>query len=119
MSAIMLTTSKLEAILKIYRCSLKTVQRGRGVRGGQGERGERGRWETNGASNQVVKRGEGRGKQVNNILFPTAMYSTPVDLSFSYLRSAVEASLDIKKDQVDPNSYLLSYFLRCETDERK
>ena len=31
------------------------------------------------------------------------MYSTPVDLSFSYLRSAVEASLDIKKDQVDPN----------------
>ncbi len=32
------------------------------------------------------------------------MYSTPVDLSFSYLRSAVEASLDIKKDQVDPNN---------------
>ena len=31
------------------------------------------------------------------------MYSTPVDLSFSYLLSAVEASLDIKKDQVDPN----------------
>jgi hypothetical protein len=31
------------------------------------------------------------------------MYSTPVDLSFSYLRSAVEASLDIKKNQVDPN----------------
>jgi hypothetical protein len=31
------------------------------------------------------------------------VYSTPVDLSFSYLRSAVEASLDIKKDQVDPN----------------
>ncbi len=31
------------------------------------------------------------------------MYSTPVDLSFAYLRSAVEASLDIKKDQVDPN----------------
>jgi hypothetical protein len=29
------------------------------------------------------------------------MYSTPVDLSFSYLRFAVEASLDIKKDQVD------------------
>ena len=29
------------------------------------------------------------------------MYSTPVDLSFSYLRSAVEASLNIKKDQVD------------------
>ncbi len=25
------------------------------------------------------------------------MYSTPVDLSFSYLRSAVEACLDIKK----------------------
>jgi hypothetical protein len=34
------------------------------------------------------------------------MYSTPVDLSFSYLRSAVEASLDIKKDQVDPNTPL-------------
>ncbi len=30
------------------------------------------------------------------------MNSTPVDLSFSYLRSAVEASLDIKKDQVEP-----------------
>ncbi len=25
------------------------------------------------------------------------MYSTPVDLSFSYLRSAVEGFLDIKK----------------------
>ncbi len=34
------------------------------------------------------------------------MYSTPVDLSFSYLRSAVEASLDIKKVQVEPNSNL-------------
>jgi hypothetical protein len=32
------------------------------------------------------------------------MYSTPVDLSFSYLHSAVEASLDTKKDQVDSNS---------------
>ncbi len=32
------------------------------------------------------------------------MYSTPVDLSFSYLRSAVEASLDIIKDQVEPNN---------------
>ncbi len=31
------------------------------------------------------------------------MYSTPVDLSFSYLHSAVEASLDIKKDQVEQN----------------
>ncbi len=31
------------------------------------------------------------------------MYSTPVDLSFSYHRSAVEASLDIKKVQVEPN----------------
>jgi hypothetical protein len=65
-SAIILTTSKLEAILKIYCCSLKTVQRGRGVRG--------------------------------------AMYSTPVDLSFSYLRSAMEASLEIK-NQVDPNNH--------------
>ncbi len=32
------------------------------------------------------------------------MYSTPVDLSFSCLRSAVEASLDIKKVQVEPNN---------------
>ena len=31
------------------------------------------------------------------------MYSTHVDLSFSYLRSAVEASLDIKKVQMEPN----------------
>ena len=31
------------------------------------------------------------------------MYSTPIDLSFSYLRSAVEASLDIKKVQIEPN----------------
>jgi hypothetical protein len=31
------------------------------------------------------------------------MYSTPADLSSSYLRSAVEASLDIKKVQVEPN----------------
>ncbi len=31
------------------------------------------------------------------------MYSTQVDLSFSYLRSAVEASLDIKKVQMEPN----------------
>ena len=35
------------------------------------------------------------------------MYSTPIDLSVSYLRSAVEASLDIKKDQVDPNKHVL------------
>ncbi len=31
------------------------------------------------------------------------MYSTPIDLSFSYLRSAAEASLDIKKVQMEPN----------------
>ncbi len=37
------------------------------------------------------------------------MYSTPVDLSFSYLRSAVEASLDIKKVQVEPNIYCMWY----------
>ncbi len=37
-------------------------------------------------------------------MFRTAlMYITPVDLSFSYLLSAVEASLNIKKDQVYPN----------------
>ncbi len=33
------------------------------------------------------------------------MYSTPVDLSFVYLRSAVEASLDTKKVQMEPNTY--------------
>ncbi len=32
------------------------------------------------------------------------MYSSHVDLSFSYLRSAVEASLDIKKVHMEPNS---------------
>ncbi len=31
------------------------------------------------------------------------MYSTPIDLSFSYLLSAVEASLDVKKVQMEPN----------------
>ncbi len=31
------------------------------------------------------------------------MYSTPIDLSFSYLRSAEEASQDKKKEQVDLN----------------
>jgi hypothetical protein len=31
------------------------------------------------------------------------MYSTPFDLSFSYLRSAVEAFLDIKKVRMEPN----------------
>ncbi len=31
------------------------------------------------------------------------MYSTPIDLSFSYNPSAVEASLDIKKVQMEPN----------------
>jgi hypothetical protein len=41
-SAIILMTSKLEAILKIYCGSLKTVQRGRGVRGRQVERGREG-----------------------------------------------------------------------------
>ncbi len=35
------------------------------------------------------------------------MYSTPVDLSFSYLRSAVEASLDIKKVHMEPNTGLI------------
>jgi hypothetical protein len=30
------------------------------------------------------------------------MYSIHVDLSFSYLRSAAEASLDIKKVQMEP-----------------
>ncbi len=32
------------------------------------------------------------------------MYSNPVDLSFSYLRSAVEASLVIKKVHMKPNT---------------
>ncbi len=31
------------------------------------------------------------------------MYSTPIDLSLSYLRSAVETSFDIKKVQMEPN----------------
>jgi hypothetical protein len=44
------------------------------------------------------------------------MYSTPVDFCFSYLRSAVEASLDIKKDQVDPNNiYSTSLTAMCFT----
>ena len=42
------------------------------------------------------------------------MYSTPIDLSVSYLRSAVEASLDIKKDHVDPNS---TYLVRSQVKE--
>ncbi len=37
------------------------------------------------------------------------MYSTPVDLSFSYLCSAVEASLDTKKVQVEPNKAELDF----------
>jgi hypothetical protein len=49
-SDITLTTSKLEAILKIYHCSLKLSKRGRGVRGGA----------------------RCEGKQLNNVLFPTA-----------------------------------------------
>ena len=32
------------------------------------------------------------------------MYSTPIDLSFSCLHSVVEASLNTKEDQVEPNS---------------
>ncbi len=47
------------------------------------------------------------------------MYSTPVSLSFSYLRSAVEASLDTKKVQMEPNKHkdlvtrkLLFFFLQ-------
>jgi hypothetical protein len=39
------------------------------------------------------------------------MYSTPVDLSFFYLRSAVEASLDTKKVQMEPNTICSSYFV--------
>jgi hypothetical protein len=38
------------------------------------------------------------------------MYSNSGGLSFSYLHSAVEASLDIKKDQVDPNKKLVQFF---------
>jgi hypothetical protein len=41
----------------------------------------------------------------------THFYGTPVDLSFSYLRSAMKASLDIKKNQVDPNIFCLSICL--------
>ncbi len=39
------------------------------------------------------------------------MYSTPIGLSFSYLRSAVEASLDIKKVQMEPNTL----YVPCNT----
>jgi hypothetical protein len=34
-----------------------------------------------------------------------------VDLSFSYLRSAVEASLDIKKVQMEPNTVSITLIL--------
>ncbi len=38
------------------------------------------------------------------------MYSTPVEISSSFLRFAVEASLDTKKDQVDPNKVSTAYW---------
>ncbi len=66
-SVVTLTTSKLEAILKIYRCSLKLSKRGRDVKGGarcergkvrEGRRGGRRPYV---ASYQVVKRGGGGG----------------------------------------------------------
>jgi hypothetical protein len=49
------------------------------------------------------------------------MYSTPVDLSFSYLRSAVEASLDTKKVHMEPNNICenISMYMRsCKYMER-
>jgi hypothetical protein len=50
------------------------------------------------------------------------MYSTPIDLSSSYLRSAVEASLDIKMVQVEPTinkevrekCWFLTFFTVCK-----
>ncbi len=60
-SAITLTTSKLEAILKIYRGSLKLSKRGRGVRGGEVRGGREGGRRPYGASYQVMEeRGGGR-----------------------------------------------------------
>ncbi len=51
------------------------------------------------ASYQVRRRaGERQTAKYCPVSYCThVMYSTPVDLSFSYLRSAVEASLDIIK----------------------
>ncbi len=55
----------------------------------------------------VVKRGGGRGKQPNNVLFPivlmlcTILPLVPLSPIFC---SAEETFLDTKKDQVDPNT---------------
>ncbi len=84
---------------------LKTVPTGSG--GGGGARWDRGEGESSqrpADASYQVRGGRGEGKQPSNAFFPTAQYSTPVKLSFFYLRSAVEASLDTKKVQVEPNS---------------
>ncbi len=41
----------------------------------------------------------------------------PLYVQYSYLRSAVEASLDIKKDQVDPNNNQLRYVHFANTNK--
>jgi hypothetical protein len=101
-------------------CSLQVRRRLRGIGheggGGQGEkRGERGWQET---CWRLLSGQKERGERQTAKYCPVSncthdMYSTPVDLSFSYLRSAVEASLDIKKVQMEPNRDIifLNYFM--------
>jgi hypothetical protein len=83
--------------------------------GGEGQVEKRGRERV--ARDQLtplIRSGGERGesKQSINVLFPSALmictvYSVHADLSVSYLRSAVEASLDIKKVQMEPNNHYL------------
>ncbi len=85
---------------------LKTVLMGYGVReGGKVRKGGRERV----ARDQLTPliRSEGGGQTAKQCLVSNCthdMYSTPVDLSFFYLGSAVEASLDTKNVQMEPNS---------------
>jgi hypothetical protein len=100
-SAIILTASKLEAILDFWRgCQdLSQIQWGR-------EGGMRGRiWRADQLPSLLhLKRrvrgggGKGRSKHVLVLNAPTCIYcSFLLHLSFLYLHSAVEASLNIKK----------------------
>jgi hypothetical protein len=87
---------------------LKIVTIGYGVgRGGKVRRGGReGSKRPANTSNQVKRRGRERQTVKENLVSNCThdMYSTPVDLSFSYLRSAVEASLDTKNVQMEANT---------------
>ncbi len=69
-SANKLTTSQLEAILKIYRSSLKLSKWGRAGGGGKVKRGERGWQETTWRllSGDKEKRGGGGGKEKSEII---------------------------------------------------